>query len=222
MAAAPGDVFDVSVGIANNVEGSGKNAEVSLELAPSERLAVQGQSKIKITVPEGGEAGAKFSVKALEKPGSAELRFIVSLGDKESKASVDLSLRPASPYITSVAGGYIKDKKADVPVVRRMYPDFRVLEASYSTVPLGLARGLINYLNKFPHGCTEQLISQAFPPWSSEPGGLYRPKVAPVWNGTIKCCVRAERGGAFGFWAANSHIRSSDRLRAAFPYRGQR
>lgn len=209
MAAAPGDVFDVSVGIANNVEGSGKNAEVSLELVPSERLAVQGQSKIKVTVPEGGETSAKFSVKALEKPGSAELRFIVSLGGKESKASVDLSLRPASPYVTSVAGGYIKDKKADVPVERRMYPDFRILEASYSTVPLGLARGLINYLNKFPHGCTEQLISQAFPAMVllNRPEFGYAPeKVRASMEQTIKVLrSRQNAEGAFGFWAANSH-----------------
>ena len=35
---APGDEFTVTVGVANNVEGSGKDAEVRLELATSEHV----------------------------------------------------------------------------------------------------------------------------------------------------------------------------------------
>ncbi|MDO8805766.1 MAG: alpha-2-macroglobulin [Elusimicrobiota bacterium] len=209
MAVSPGDVFDVSVGVANNVEGSGKNSKLSLELSPSGHLAVQGQSKVEINVSEGGEGSARFTVKALDNPGSATLKFRVFLGEKESKSSVDISLRPAAPYVTSVTGGYVKDGKAEVPVERRLYPDFRILEAAYSTVPLGLARGLVNYLNKFPHGCTEQLVSQAFPAivlLNRAEFGYAPDKVRASMEQTIKVLrSRQNAEGAFGFWAANSH-----------------
>jgi len=208
-AASPGDVLEVSAGVANNVEGSGKEARQSVELSVSEHLSVQGQARAETDIPEGEEGSVKFSIKVLDKPGSATLNFRVASKDKEAKAAVDLSVRPATPYVTSVVAGYVKDSKADVAVERMLYPDFRILEAAYSTVPLGLARGLVNYLNNFPYGCTEQLISQAFPAMVllNRPEFGYSPdKVRASLERTMKVLrSRQNAEGAFGFWAANSH-----------------
>lgn len=208
-AAAPGDVFDVSVGIANNAEGTGKDAELDLEISVSDNLEVQGAAGIKVKISEGREGSARFAVKAKDSPGAATVRFRVSSGDKEAKSSIGLSLRPASPYITSVSGGYIKDGKTDVPVTRRLYPHYRILEAGYSTLPLGLARGLVTYLNGFPYGCTEQLVSQTFPAMVllNRPEFGYSPgKVSSAMERTMRTLrSRQNAEGAFGFWAANSH-----------------
>ncbi|HOI42930.1 MAG TPA: MG2 domain-containing protein, partial [Elusimicrobiales bacterium] len=208
-AAAPGDVFDVSVGIANNADGTGKDAELDLEISVSDNLEVQGAAGIRVKVAEGREGSGRFVVKAKDSPGAAMVKFRVSSGDKEGKSSVGLSLRPASPYITSVSGGYIKDGKADVPVPRRLYPHYRILETGYSTLPLGLARGLVAYLNGFPYGCTEQLVSQTFPAMVllSRPEFGYSPgKVSSAMERTMRTLrSRQNAEGAFGFWAANSH-----------------
>ena len=39
-------------------------------------------------------------------------------------------------------------------------PEYRTLEAASRRLPLGLAHGLVAYLEKYPHGCTEQLVAR--------------------------------------------------------------
>lgn len=208
-AAAPGDVFDVSVGIANNAEGSGGDAQLDLEISVSDNLEVQGESRVKVDIAEGREGSVKFRLKAKDDPGAAAVKFRVSLGEKEARSSAELSLRPGSPYITSVTGGYVKDGKVDIQIPRRMYPHYRILEAGYSTLPLGFARGLVNYLKAFPYGCTEQIISQTLPAvvLLKRPEFGYKPAAVEASIGRTLKMLRSRQNaeGAFGFWAANSH-----------------
>ena len=44
-----------------------------------------------------------------------------------------------------------------------LYEEYRIQQLSASVSPLVLAQGLLKYLNKYPHYCTEQTISKAFP-----------------------------------------------------------
>ena len=207
---APGDEFEVSVGLANNVEGSGTSPDIKLDLAVSEHLQVLGsvQQTLKIGARQEGVATFKLRAKALL--GSATLTFSAALGDKRSRYVIDASVRPPLPYLTSVATGQVKSGKADVPVTRRMYPHFRKLEASASYLPLTMARGLNDYLQKFPYGCTEQLVSQAFPAivLRARPEFGYAPEKVEIALERTIAVLRARQNaeGAFGFWAANSHV----------------
>jgi alpha-2-macroglobulin len=209
-AVGPGDEFDVSVGVANNLEGSGKDASVKLDLAVSEHLQVVGPAQQTLTIGEGRESVARFKLRARDVLGSGNLTFTAALGDKQSHYAVDLSVRPPMPYLTTTAIGHFKSDKADIPLTRKMYPHFRTLEASASPVPLGLARGLVNYLNKFPYGCTEQLVSQAFPAivLRARPEFGYAPDKVEANLERVISILRARQNaeGAFGFWAANSHV----------------
>ena len=47
--------------------------------------------------------------------------------------------------------------------VSAMFKEFAERQAIVSTTPLGLAHGLQAYLSEYPHGCTEQITSRAFP-----------------------------------------------------------
>src|SRR6185295_9916716 len=95
--------------------------------------------------------------------GSASLTFHASMNGKSARLATDLSVRPAAAYITTFSAGHLRDGKVEVPVTRAMYTEHRTLEAGISYLPLGLAHGLVGYLEKFPHGCTEQVTSQALP-----------------------------------------------------------
>jgi uncharacterized protein YfaS (alpha-2-macroglobulin family) len=207
---APGDEFNVGVAVANTLEGSGKGAQVVLELKPSEHLEVLDEVTRPLTIDEGREASTTFRVRAKSVLGSATLAFSASSGKERVKQSVDLSVRPAVPFLTSVVGGHLKDGKADVTVPRKLHGAYRTLEVSASPLPLGLARGLSTYLEKYPYGCTEQLVSRAFPAvvlkGRRELLGQ-GPQVAEASFATALQTLRTRQNeqGAFGLWAANSY-----------------
>ncbi|MFP2928884.1 alpha-2-macroglobulin [Pyxidicoccus sp. 3LG] len=207
---APGDEFNVGVAVANSLEGSGKGAEVTLELKTSEHLEVLDEAKRPLKIDEGREASTTFRVRAKKVLGSGSFNFTASLGKERVKQSVDLSVRPPVPFLTSVAGGHLKDGRADLAVSRKLYDAYRTQEVSASPLPLGLARGLSTYLEKYPYGCTEQLVSRAFPAvvlkGRRELLGQ-GPQVAEASFATALQTLRSRQNeeGAFGLWAANSY-----------------
>lgn len=161
--AAPGDEFQVTVGVANIVEGSGKDANVSIEVQASKHLEIVGVNKATLKISEGAEGKANFKVKAKDVLGAAELEFKVRLGKEEASRSASLSIRPAMPYYSSFDSGYEKDGTAELPINRALYADLASQKVSASASPLVLVDGLSSYLEHFPHGCTEQVVSQVFP-----------------------------------------------------------
>src|SRR5205085_6145206 len=64
--AAPGDDFEVGVTVANNVEGSGENAEVQIRAEASEHLQIVKTSQT-MRIAEGREQTTTFSVKVNDK-----------------------------------------------------------------------------------------------------------------------------------------------------------
>jgi len=207
---APGDECIVTVGVANNVEGSGKDAAITLDLATSEHVEILDKGPRTMKISEGREESASFRVKVKEVLGSARFTFTASIGGKKTVYSIEASVRPPIPFMTDIKSGFFKSGKTDVEVKRTMHPEFRTMDASASPVPLGLAHGLVAYLEKFPYLCTEQLVSQAFPAivLKDRPDFGYTHKKAGENLEKIISVLRARQNaeGAFGFWAANSHV----------------
>jgi alpha-2-macroglobulin len=208
--AAPGDEFDVPVTVANNVVGSGKDADVNVELQVSRHLEVVGGARQKVKVAEMRESSVTFKVRAKSVLGSGTLTFVATLGDKKGKLSTDLSVRPATPYLSTFSAGHLKDTTVSVPVTRNMHPEFRTLNAGISHLPLGLSHGLVGYLEKFPHGCTEQITSQVVPAvvLGNRPEfGFNRQLSADAFSHFLATLrTRQNEEGAFGMWAANPHV----------------
>ena len=213
---APGDEFQVSVGVANNVAGSGKAPQVSVTLAASAHLEVIGDATQKLEIGELREGVALFRVKARDgstaQLGSATLSFTAALADKSgsksAKLATDLSVRPATPHATVVSLGSFTGS-IEVPVQRDLHVEFAKREAAVSPLPLVAASGLSTYLANFPHLCTEQLVSQAVPALILGK----RPEFAPI-NGannkgkTLDEVIRVLRtrqnaDGGFGLWTAS-------------------
>jgi len=159
----PGDEFDVSVGVSNNAEGSGKDASITVGVLPSSQLEVIGAKTTTLKISEMHESVVHFKVRARDELGSASLQFNASWKDKSGKLATTLSVRPATPYMTLLKAGSFTKKQQDVPVARELYPHYRKLEAGVSVLPLTLAHGLSSYLGDYPYSCTEQLVSQAMP-----------------------------------------------------------
>ncbi|HZN95213.1 MAG TPA: alpha-2-macroglobulin family protein, partial [Myxococcales bacterium] len=207
---APGDEFQVSVGVANGVEGSGKDLPVAVEVKAGEQLEVLDGTTREVKVSEGREGSVTFRIRAKKSLGSANLTFFASGKDKKSKQSVDLSVRPPVPYLTTVSTGSLKDRKVEIPVARRMYKEYRKNDVAASVLPLGLSRGLMMYLDDYPYGCTEQIVSRAFPSMllrSRRDFGVNAAAADQSFGTALKILqTRQNDRGAFGFWAANSYV----------------
>ncbi len=209
--AAPGDVFDVGVTVANDVPGSGENAEVRLAVEASEHLEIVQPAPL-LRVPEGREISATLTVRAKEKLGSASLTFRASTAaaaGQETRVRSTLSVRPPVPFMTSVRGGNFTKEAVEVPIERALHADFRKLDATVSALPLGLARGLDAFLKNYPNGCSEQITSGAFCRLllSDEVDfGLTRAEVHSQLERTFATLRRRQNDqGSFGYWAADGN-----------------
>lgn len=216
LAVAPGDTFDVSVGIANNMAASGPEAPVTATLKVSPHLEVVGEATQKLTIGALREAVAVFKVKAKVgsevQLGSATLTFGATLtggkGSGSAKLATDLSVRPASPYSTSLTAGQFKGS-VEVPVQRQLHAEHRNVQAAVSPLPLVLAGGLATYLDHFPHVCTEQWTSRAMagivlaqrPEFASSKQPLLNPQTLAQAIAALRTRQNAE--GGFGAWAAS-------------------
>lgn len=213
---APGDEFEVSVEVANNVAGSGKAPQVAVSLAATPHLEVIGEATQKIEIGELREGVALFRVKARDgaaaQLGSATLSFTAAMNDKgggkSARLATDLSVRPATPHATVVSLGSFKGS-VEVPLQRDLHAEFARREAAVSPLPLVAAAGLSAYLANFPHLCTEQLVSQAVPALVLGK----RPEFAPLDGSANKgkgldevirvLRTRQNAEGGFGPWAAS-------------------
>jgi len=202
---APGDEFEVGVTVANNVEGSGADAEIELRVETSAHLSILGASTQKLRIAEGREQSAKMRFHVNDTLGSGEIKFVASRNGIETRRRATLSVRPPVPYATDVRSGNFKKGNADVPITRAIYSEFAKREAAIAAVPLGLAHGLYAFLKDFPHGCSEQLTSGAFCRLllSDEADfGLSRAEANAQIEKTFGILRRRQNDqGAFGYWA---------------------
>jgi hypothetical protein len=215
--AAPGDIFEVNVGISNNVDGSGLDAKIEVNMKSSKELQVIGESRKVVAVGESSEDKISFKVKVLNKLGAGSLKFNAQVVNKPLKKPIEvlstLSIRPAIPYRTTLISGV--ENNSDVMIdklERKLYSEYATQEAVASTSPLLLMRGLADFLKKFPHGCSEQLTSKVFPFVSLARHGdkfVKRSDVEKSFKNTIKQLMsRQTPSGGFSMWSSNGGVAS--------------
>lgn len=162
-AAAPGDEFNVVLGVANAVEGSGKKLPITIDVVTSNNLQVIGETKHVLNINESSEDKLSLKVKVLNKLGAASIMFEASSGDKSSRRTATLSVRPPTPLVSSFESGFSESGKEEFTVPRALYANLANNTFTASQSPLALVDGLVNYLDNFPHRCTEQVVSSVFP-----------------------------------------------------------
>ena len=170
LVVAPGDVFSGSVILANTVEGSGKSANVAIEMrVPDGFTLVSGSAKQTVNVPENAERVVPFSVKVNDQLGAQDFSFKATLSGKPATMrSQSVSVRPASGKRTTEQMARLQQLPAEgdnaiLTSDRELYPfeaDSSVIVSEGSL--LGI-RAVLDRLNYYPYGCTEQKISQAMP-----------------------------------------------------------
>lgn len=161
----PNDEFVIGLSVGNLIENSGSDYQVKISAAVTDGLEISSDSSQTSAVAENGEIMLKFKFKAKEKLGSQQITFTAQSLNDSSKTAVmpyTLSIRPAVPYSSQFNFGLAKSSYT-ADNIEDLYDEYRVQQLSASTSPLVLAQGLLKYLNKYPHYCTEQTISKVFP-----------------------------------------------------------
>lgn len=210
LTVTPGDEFDVSVGLANNVVGSGDAAPVQLSVEATPQLEVQGAAQQIVKVGELHEGVAHFKFKVRDALGAAALHFTAQLNDKSAALATTLSVRPATPYRTQLSAGVVRGSREDVPTPLEFYAPYRKLEAGVSILPLSLAHGLSSYLGNYPYDCTEQLVSQALPAIvlgaRPEFGYVRAQKGADLAGLIAELRQRQNSDGAYRYWGGGVRV----------------
>lgn len=162
---APGDEFVIGLSVGNLVENSGDDYAVEVRADADNGFAIIGDEKQTISLKENGEGMLRFRFKAQPNPGSQDIIFTAqSIKDSRKKSVMPytIGVRPATPYDTKMQLGHALHTYK-LSGVEDLYDEHRVQQLAASTSPLVLASGLLKYLDKFPHYCTEQTISKVFP-----------------------------------------------------------
>ena len=204
LAVAPNDTFEVSVGIANNIEGSGPDAEVTVAAVDLRRLSSEGEAVGSLAVGEGGEGRATWRLRAGISPGEASFGLEARLGETTVQRGASLSVRPAVPFTTSVRSGFDPDGDSRIDLPRQLHEAFADRRFAAAASPLVLADGLIEYLATFPHACAEQIVSKVFPQLGllqSPDFGLDRIAFTGQFRDTVtQLRGRQNADGGFRFW----------------------
>ena len=206
LAVAPDDVFDVAVGVANNVDGV--DGEVTVTAAQMVRLAAEDGVERTVALAAAGEGRVRFRLRAGAVPGLASLTLAGRLDDVSVERRSTLSVRPAVAYETSVVSGFDAGGRAAVDLPRRLHEDLASRRVTASASPLALADGLLAYLEMFPHACAEQIVSKAFPQLGllrAPTFGLDEQEYRTLFRDTIaRLRPRQNADGGFLFWTTST------------------
>ena len=204
--AAPNDEFEVTVGVSNALQESGKNVPVDISVNLSKNLKLLSQNHILKKISEGDEDKVTFKIQALDSLGEGKITFMAKYNNVFQTRAATLSIRPSQNYETTVQAGYKKDigsLKAD----RTLYKELASKTVSASNSPFVLATGLTDYLASYPHGCTEQIVSQTFP-WValSKSSKFNNISIDGKVNAVISMLqTRQQSDGGFALWPSSNY-----------------
>lgn len=212
-AVAPEDEFEVSLSVANMLPGSGAALGVTVTTAVSEGLTLMSAASQNIILAEGSEQALRMRLKAGNVPGEASIRFQVATADGRESAARELSLsiRPAQPYLRKLTFGHSATGQQNLTATA-LLPVLAERQLTAGSSPLLLVDRLSHYLDSYPHGCTEQMVSQVFP-WIPLVQQAHFQAQWPLLNEKFAKVLQAlserqQSDGGFAFWPGQ--VQSAD------------
>ncbi|MEQ4925083.1 alpha-2-macroglobulin family protein [Proteus hauseri] len=204
---APGDEFDITLGIANNLTDlNGVETKIDATITPQTQLEIVGQNSHQLLLGEKKETVVSFRLKAKEALGNAAITFTVNADGKVTTRTMNLSIRPASAYRTQSSLGRMEGKQQSVTHIRHMFDNYAKRDARVSYSPLVLSSALAQYLANYPYNGSEQITSQAIPllfhQRNPEMKAIYsQEKIREQLAQTMATLLTRQNGqGAIGTW----------------------
>ncbi len=202
---APGDEFELPVGIANTIEGarSPSLVQATLELPPS--LTLVGVAPAPLSIAPGSEGTVRFRVRAGSALGAVAVVIRAKSGTYSAQRRIEVSLRPGIVARQDLRAGHA-EQRVILEKLRVMYNPLSTRQLAASSSPLVAIDGLTAYLRDYPHLCTEQLLSQAMPAlvYSSRPELGHKVDRNTGDRGNLIDVLRSRQNseGGLGLWTA--------------------
>ena len=157
LTAVPGDQF-VATALITNLRAP--SDEVTVSVQPSAALRVVGQPTLKQKITAGTDGVFSIPFTVGDVLGDAPVTFVAEAGNERETYSLSLGIRPTTLLRTSVISKKIPAGKTAIEVGDPLFSEqaSRIVRASKSpSIVLG---GLNTFLEAYPYGCSEQLVSQ--------------------------------------------------------------
>ncbi len=201
---APGDEFELPIGIANTIEGAKSPVDVTATLVLPASLTLVGTTPAAVRIAPGDETTVRFRLRAGAALGAVPIGIRATSGNWNAQRRIELSLRPAVVAREELRAGRA-DSRIVLEKLRNMYEPMATRRIAASVSPLIAIDGLSAYLRDYPHLCTEQLLSQAMPAlvYGSRPelGHVVEGKVDPSQLVDLMRSRQNSEGG-LGLWSA--------------------
>lgn len=157
--AAPGDTFESVITIANNLEKDG-DKPLPMTVKVSDNLKLMTQPPATFEVAPKTEKNLVLKLAAQDQLGEGFLEITVAGVTRRET----LSIRPALARQTITTGGILKaGESKTLGLTQDFHSALRTQTVSVSALPMAMIQGLVAFLDNYPYGCTEQLLSRAFP-----------------------------------------------------------
>lgn len=159
---SPDDTFDVGLTVTNMSKAS-KPLETQIELQTSNHFEIIGEKIKTLTLNNEEEKTIQFKLKTKNILGSGSLTITANAEQYVSKNIAHIGVRPAMPYMTNIQTGYTNGSTKLTNFVKTVYPHDAQQKITASTSPLVVLPSLLQYLDRYPYICSEQLVSKIFP-----------------------------------------------------------
>lgn len=203
----PGDITYIPVTVfamKNNIK------DVSIRMSTDDKITLLENSTQKIHFDKTGEQVVYFKARINNVTGISTLRTEAVSGNETAIVTEDITVRIPNPRITEVVE---KEAKAGETVSfnTAITGDDPVSVVEISSIPPLNLEQRLNYLLEYPHGCAEQITSQAFPQlalrWLIE----LTPEQQMTTESNIREVINRLRNyqtpeGGFAYWPGEQYI----------------
>jgi uncharacterized protein YfaS (alpha-2-macroglobulin family) len=159
---SPGDTVSVPVTISNT---TGKNIQAVANAKALGQLRVYGNVSQTLSVAPNSEGRAEFRIFAASAAGTGKLVVDVQGGGEKYTDETDMAIRPASPLLKNSGSGAVNGNSIARFAIGAA--DFLPGSTSYVLMagrsPVMQVADQLSKLVQYPYGCTEQVVSAAFP-----------------------------------------------------------
>ena len=159
---SPSDTINVPVTITNTTN---KSTTAVATIRVSGAVAVTGSASSTVSVPANSEAQTTFRVVASPVINTAKIVVEAKALGEKFVSETDITVRPPSTLQKLTGSGSLAGNSTSKIAIGT--GDFIPGSAGYSLTisrsPVVEVAGLLKYLVQYPYGCTEQVISSAFP-----------------------------------------------------------